>query len=112
MRTFWPEMGQDLSGSLQGAGGIGGLLACYRSTAATESAPAGKLMICHRPPGNPENAQTLTIDENAWPAHQKHGDTLGACDGSVPPGPTNSLQSTAYYYTFDGNGNVSELLQV
>lgn len=35
--------------------------------------------ICHIPPGNPQNAHTLTISENAWPAHQKHGDTIGSC---------------------------------
>jgi uncharacterized membrane protein YgcG len=31
-----------------------------------------KVTICHK--GN-----TLTISQKAWPAHQRHGDTLGAC---------------------------------
>ena len=35
--------------------------------------------ICHHPPGNPENTQTLQIPLSAWPAHQAHGDALGAC---------------------------------
>jgi hypothetical protein len=37
------------------------------------------ITICHRPPGNPENVQVLTINENAWPAHAAHGDTQGPC---------------------------------
>lgn len=46
-----------------------------------------KITICHIPPGNPDNAHTITISENAWPAHQKHhGDYVGACKkDSVPP---------------------------
>lgn len=37
--------------------------------------------ICHYPPGNPENAQTLTIGVSALDAHlTEHGDTLGACE--------------------------------
>lgn len=44
-------------------------------------AVSDQFKICHYPPGNPENAHTLTISENAWPAHQKHGDTLGPCSG-------------------------------
>jgi hypothetical protein len=45
-----------------------------------DGAPAsGKMTICHVPPGNPENKHTLEIDASAWPAHQAHGDTIGAC---------------------------------
>ncbi len=40
---------------------------------------SGKMTICHIPPGNPENSHTLEIDGSAWPAHEAHGDTLGAC---------------------------------
>ncbi|HEX2898802.1 MAG TPA: hypothetical protein VHS96_03685, partial [Bacteroidia bacterium] len=40
-----------------------------------------EIVICHFPPGNPGNPQTLTISPNAWPAHQsQHGDTQGACN--------------------------------
>ncbi|HCM77720.1 MAG TPA: hypothetical protein DIS90_15160, partial [Cytophagales bacterium] len=38
-----------------------------------------KITICHKPPGNRENSQTLTISKSAWPAHEKHGDTIGPC---------------------------------
>ncbi len=42
----------------------------------------GQVTICHIPPGNPSNAKTLTIGGSAWPAHEGHGDSLGACPGS------------------------------
>ncbi len=40
------------------------------------------ITICHKPPGsadNPERWQTIVISIDDWPAHQAHGDTLGAC---------------------------------
>ena len=42
-------------------------------------ATSGKITICHVPPGNPDNAKTLSISVNAWPAHEAHGDTCGPC---------------------------------
>lgn len=41
--------------------------------------PPTMITICHYPPGNPGNAQTIQIPESDWPAHQAHGDTLGPC---------------------------------
>jgi hypothetical protein len=38
-----------------------------------------KMIICHFPPGNTQNPQTLTIPITAWPAHLAHGDTEGSC---------------------------------
>jgi hypothetical protein len=38
-----------------------------------------KVLICHRPPGNPDKAHTISVDEHAVPAHLAHGDTLGPC---------------------------------
>lgn len=37
--------------------------------------------ICHIPPGNPANGQTLTLPEPAIQAHLAHGDVIGACAG-------------------------------
>ncbi len=39
----------------------------------------GKVMICHAPPGNPDNQHTITIGTPAVRAHLDHGDTLGTC---------------------------------
>jgi large repetitive protein len=38
-----------------------------------------KITICHIPPGEPENPQTIEIPESAWAAHEAHGDTRGPC---------------------------------
>ena len=38
-----------------------------------------KVTLCHAPPGNPENLQTLSVAEGAVAAHLAHGDLLGAC---------------------------------
>jgi len=37
--------------------------------------------VCHFPPGNPQNHQTLTIPTSAWSGHANHGDRKGACEG-------------------------------
>jgi hypothetical protein len=38
-----------------------------------------KVVVCHVPPGNPENPVTIEVGESAVPAHLAHGDTEGAC---------------------------------
>ncbi|HET9334296.1 MAG TPA: hypothetical protein VFQ21_12030, partial [Gemmatimonadota bacterium] len=42
-----------------------------------------KVLVCHVPSGNPENAHTIEVGESAVPAHLAHGDTEGACEGDV-----------------------------
>jgi hypothetical protein len=49
------------------------------STDAPGSTVDKQMTICHIPPGNPSKKVTLTIGASAWPAHQAHGDTEGAC---------------------------------
>ena len=49
----------------------------------------GKVTICHLPPGNPDNPQTLCVDENAVSAHLAHGDYQGECHPpTATPQPT------------------------
>jgi bacillolysin len=38
-----------------------------------------KVEICHLPPGNPNNRQTLCVAMSAVATHLAHGDSLGAC---------------------------------
>ena len=38
-----------------------------------------KIEICHMPPGNPDNAHTLSISVNAMRAHLAHGDYIDEC---------------------------------
>lgn len=51
-----------------------------------------KVTICHIPPGNPDNAHTITVGAPAVPAHiAEHGDTIGPCPEPTPtPSPTPS----------------------
>lgn len=42
-----------------------------------------KVTICHIPPGNPENARTIEVGEDAVEAHLAHGDTEGECQGGA-----------------------------
>jgi len=45
-------------------------------------ADSTKVTICHIPPGNPENAHTITVGMAAVPAHLAlHGDSIGECGG-------------------------------
>ena len=46
----------------------------------TRPAQRETLIVCHVPPGNPDNEHEIEIDEDAWPAHREHGDRLGRCD--------------------------------
>jgi len=48
-------------------------------TAAHAANPDHKVLICHIPPGNPENWHEISVDDNAVPAHLAHGDQLGSC---------------------------------
>lgn len=38
-----------------------------------------EVTICHIPPGNPDQAHTITVSANALEAHLAHGDPLGEC---------------------------------
>lgn len=49
----------------------------------------GKVKICHYPPGNPNNSNTLSVSVNAVKAHLAHGDTIGECGSCSLTGYTN-----------------------
>ncbi|NWF38818.1 hypothetical protein F3F96_06685 [Mariprofundus sp. NF] len=40
-----------------------------------------KAVICHIPPGNPDNMHTIEVGEAAVDAHMAHGDMMGSCAG-------------------------------
>lgn len=45
-----------------------------------------KVLICHIPPGNPDNAHTICVGAPAVRAHEeRHGDPVGACDADEEP---------------------------
>lgn len=52
-------------------------------TSSVDAASDGDRTVCHRPPGNPDNAHTIEVgSESAVEAHLGHGDTMGQCDGN------------------------------
>lgn len=59
------------------------------------------ITICHYPPGNTNNPQTITISVNALQAHLDHGCSVGPCTGSHG----NILYTTFHNYP---QGNVSQ----
>lgn len=43
-----------------------------------QSVEAEKVLICHKPPGNPSHSKLMVIGKSALSAHLAHGDELGA----------------------------------
>ena len=76
------------------------------------------ITICHVPPGNSNDAHTITVSENAVPAHLAHGDSCGPCeenDGAPPDGGGNGeTESSACPADVDGDGavNASDLAEL
>lgn len=64
-----------------------GASAATFGTSTPPSAPAGRTLICHIPPGDPAHARTLEVDQFALPAHLAHGDTQGSCESRPVPSP-------------------------
>ena len=52
----------------------------YNVTAIDFQSNRDKETICHRPPGNPGNTQTITVGASAVKAHLAHGDKNGKCN--------------------------------
>ena len=57
-------------------------IAVFWAADASAQGAAGdaKVDICHIPPGNPDNPNTITISANAVSAHLAHGDSIGPCE--------------------------------
>src|SRR4051812_43366594 len=56
-------------------------LAALGASTAGQSASAAqyKITICHHTHSKKHPTVTIRISNKAWPAHQRHGDTLGPC---------------------------------
>lgn len=59
------------------------------------------MTICHKTANG--NTITMTINQNAWSAHQAHGDYVGSCTG-------NTTSGNIYYTTFHNHasGNIGK----
>ena len=56
------------------------LLVSLSWLAAPAFAATSKVTICHSPPGNPDNPQTITVGVRAVAAHLAHGDIAVPCE--------------------------------
>ena len=69
---------------LRGAMLVVALTGMVMTTPTSVQADSFKVTICHRPPGNPENEQTITIGVAAVAAHMaNHDDSFGECGGEL-----------------------------
>ncbi|MCH8878385.1 MAG: FG-GAP repeat protein [Planctomycetes bacterium] len=68
----------------------------------------GLVTICHIPPGNPENAHTITVGVDAVPAHLAHGDHCGPCEGdsSLLMGDRSDADQEHHSADLDDSGDV------
>ena len=72
-----------------------------------------KVVICHIPPGNPDNKHSIRISINAVSAHQEaHGDALGPCNGEIPdPPPPDGEQFTIEVTESIGIGAIATVVK-
>ncbi len=64
------------------------------------AAHSQQVTICHYPPGNPANCETIDVGVNAVPDHLDHGDHLGECEDDC---------SAFGGYDYDNDGIVDDL---
>jgi hypothetical protein len=78
------------------------------SGSATNSSAAQyqyKITICHHTHSGTHPAVTISVSVNAWPAHRRHGDTIGPCP---PTAPTIAPPSTQHGNSGESHGNSGE----
>jgi heptaprenylglyceryl phosphate synthase len=78
----------------------------YEEEEENNSNPEQMITICHIPPGNNGNPQTIEIPLSAWPEHQAHGDVLGTCS-EEPAGNNNNGQGSNSNNNNNGETNGS-----
>lgn len=55
-----------------------------------------KVPVCHRTQSKKHPSHTIVVSSRAVPAHLRHGDTLGPCDGGTPGTTTGTLGLTKH----------------
>jgi hypothetical protein len=73
------------------------------------------LTLCHRPPGNPAAAHTITVgSENAVAAHLAHGDSPGSCPEGINSRADDIGAGLVFFIILDldGTGDVTEVISI
>jgi len=85
----------------------------YESSPLEDNGVVGnqKVVICHIPPGNPENEHSIRISYNAVHAHLAHGDRLDSCDETPDPPPPNGKQFTITVTESIGIGAIATVVK-
>jgi hypothetical protein len=90
---------------------LGGVALAKSTVGPTQPQSGQKVTICHK------GKRTITISVSAWPAHQRHLDTLGTCATAGPVtnhgkhkgwtghAPTTSTTTTTEHGNGQGNGD-------
>lgn len=79
------EAGAGITSTILSGVAVSTTLGAIAAMAVESGGSNNKITICHFPPGNPDNPQTITINLNALRAHLAHGDFIGTCEGDVTP---------------------------
>ena len=83
--------------SIASGGALHGAFTATTGLTGTGPLPS-RITICHHTGSKKHPSHALTINRHAWPAHARHGDTLGPCTKS--PAQTGALTIPKH-----GNGN-------
>jgi hypothetical protein len=65
-----------------------------RSSVTSAQSQYGKIVICHKTHSKKHPFVSISISTSAWPAHQRHGDALGACTTTTTTTTTTSTTTT------------------
>lgn len=82
---------------------------CYVDINCGKPGGPTKVTICHIPPDNPNNPQTLCVGLSALPNHLLHGDHVAACDfvspcdGEIMPFRFYPQQMAIFDHVYDGH---------
>jgi hypothetical protein len=80
------------AGVLAAVGLAQGPTAGTDTTTTTTTTVTTKIVICHKTHSTKHPQVTITVSQSAWKAHQRHGDTLGAC---TPPTTTTTTTTNS-----------------
>jgi hypothetical protein len=96
------------AGVLVGVGVANSSLRAFGADTTTTVPTHGKVTICHKTHSRKHPQVTITISVSAWPAHERHGDTLGPCTTTTTTTTTSTTTTTTSAPTSSARGKSGE----